>query len=58
MCFDGGAELSPLVTVARHVEPGSMTNGDVNFRIKQGERIVFLSPETMKDILEWYGEET
>jgi hypothetical protein len=58
MSFTGGSEVTPTVTVARYVMPGSLHNGDVTLRIDQYGRYVYLSPETMKEILKWYGEET
>ena len=58
MSFSGGAEVTPTVTVQRFVMPGSLHHADVNFRIHQGDRYIYLSPETMKAILEWYGGET
>ena len=55
MSFTGGAEHTPKVTVARWPVTG-MHYGDRTFLIEQEGHIIFLSPETMKAILQWYED--
>ena len=54
MMFTGGAEETPCVMISTHHAPGAMTHNDPTLVISQGDRLVRLSPETMKAILEWY----
>lgn len=57
VAITGGAEVTPTVTVQRFVMPGSINNGNITLRIDQYGRYVYLSPETMRDILKWYEGE-
>jgi hypothetical protein len=57
MLFTGGAERqSPVVTALRYFSPFPDTQGEEILRIEQGDQVVVLSPETLKNILEWYGK--
>lgn len=59
MCFTGGAEHTPRVTVTRYNDPGSLHHGDKTLMIAdtQTGQGVCLSPQTIKEILRWVDAE-